>query len=284
MKYRLLYQGVYLGEVDGEDSPASKRASGNFVAVQPLPPPVQAYVTHNIQGELITDDAEFDRHEREEEALFKELVESEDWALEEASGNRHRIGIPVFGGNGSRIYWHSVRTRSVGLDGSTREEPGRLTYSTHRTAGIRTAFGLLVFLGAGIPTAIVALQWLAPTAGRAPLTDPWAIVPGTLIMMWGAWAAAARERVTVDEYARTLRWTRSIFRLTLSTTVWQREDIETIRVHENNAGLRSGGYGADVTGAKGTRELLDYFHSPHPLPEELRETSRLLGMTIQGVD
>ena len=164
------------------------------------------------------------------------------------------------------------------------QESRTLTYSTDGTQAGRVAFGVFVFLVALAPTSIVAIQTVRPSILGPPSTDPLSILPGSLLALWGLWSAAVRDRVTVDEQTKTLRWSRSIFSIVLRTVVWDWGEITAIEIRRNPSAVRSAGYCAQVTGTRGTRELLSYFHSRHLIPKPIRETSRLLGLSLQIAD
>lgn len=69
MNYRLFYQGVHLGEVNNPEALSSKRSSGDFQAIRPLPERVQAYLEDSLKADSFRhDDAAYDRFEEEHEA------------------------------------------------------------------------------------------------------------------------------------------------------------------------------------------------------------------------
>lgn len=156
-----------------------------------------------------------------------------------------------------------------------------LTYSTDPTQGIRIAFGAFVFVIAIVPATIVAVQWLSRSDGPEPSMSPWSILPAAVIALWGLWQVTWRERVTIEPHDKTLIWSQSLGGVELKRIVWKWEDIGAIEVLNNNGGFKLQGYSAQVTGPRGTRELLSYLDSASVLPKELRETSRLLNRSIE---
>jgi len=156
-----------------------------------------------------------------------------------------------------------------------------LTYSTDGTQGLRIAFGAFVCLLALVPSTIVAVQALSRSGGTGPRTDPWSIVPGVMIALWGLWHVTWRERVIIDPHEKTIIWRQSVGDIELRRIVWRWDEVAAIQIRSNNGGFKLQGYSAQVTGPRGTRELLSYLDSPRSLPEEIRETSRLLERPLE---
>jgi hypothetical protein len=143
--------------------------------------------------------------------------------------------------------------------------------------GFRMAFGLFVAALAGAASMITAVQWLARQAGEELKTSPWAIVPGVLIVAWGATVGTKKERVVVDPKARTLAWIVTAFGIPYRVVKRAWSDVTEIQVLPNSR-LQSRGWRADVTGPLGRITVFHYFHRRPP--KEIVELAKLLGVPL----
>ncbi len=152
-----------------------------------------------------------------------------------------------------------------------------LSYVTE-PRGLAIAFGVFFACVALVPTTIVAVQFFTWTGEKSLPTDPFSVIPGFLLALWGGWLATHHQRVTVDRNARSLTWVSYAFGLQLRTVSWQRDEIVSIRVARNR-GVKPGGYSAQVSGPLGTRTLLGYFQ--RSIPTDIRDTARALGLEVE---
>jgi hypothetical protein len=101
MRYQLFYGEVHLGDVTEEDADFPN-LSGTFQPSDASDHPeirrrVGEYVEYSIAADRLIDEPDgYDTFVEEHEDQFLDLIESEDWWLEDERGERSSILVPNF--------------------------------------------------------------------------------------------------------------------------------------------------------------------------------------------
>jgi hypothetical protein len=141
----------------------------------------------------------------------------------------------------------------------------------------RVAIGLGSAALTLVPTLIVMNQWLMRKAGEEPKTSAWSIIPGALIVGWGAIYSGVAQRLVLDSSVRTVSWVTTIHGFPYKEETWAWKDVTAIEVVSKSAG-RSRGRCAVAVGPKGERVVYDYFHRTTPL--EIGEMAGIIGVDV----
>lgn len=101
MRYKLVFGGVHLGDVTQVDADFPN-LFGIFQPANASDHPevrrrIDEYVGYSVEADRLTDEpGKYDAYAEENEARFLDLIESEDWWMEDERGQRSPTLIPNF--------------------------------------------------------------------------------------------------------------------------------------------------------------------------------------------